>query len=143
MTYKLAAIPQTLVEPIWAQLEPHIARVVSIVDEETTIEVVKEKAISGDVLLLSVCKGTDIIAVLTMDIRDFDTGMKALYIPMLAGDEFFEWFDQAFTVVKAIAKDFGCSQIRAAGRRGWTKALKPHGWEEQYTIIKYDVEGTK
>lgn len=139
MSYKIAAVPQTLVESVWHMLEPHIKRVVEIVDEETTIDTVKEKAICGDVLLLAISKESDIIAVMTLDIRDFDTGMKALFIPMLGGDEFFEWFDQAFAVVKAIAKDFGCSQIRAAGRRGWTKALRPHGWEEQYTIIKYDI----
>jgi len=138
--YKIAAIPQTLVKSIWDRLAPHIARVIEIVDEETTIEHVKTKAISGDLLILAICKCDDIVAVLTLDIRDFDTGMKALYIPMLGGDEFFNWYEQAFEVVKAIAKDFKCTQIRAAGRRGWPKALKSIGWEEQYTVIKYNVE---
>ena len=137
--YKIAAIPQMLVETIWDRLTPHIERVVKIVDEETTIEHVKNKAISGDLLILAICKDVDIIAAITLDIRDFDTGMKALYIPMLGGDEFFEWYEQAFEIIKTIAKSFGCSQIRAAGRRGWPRALKSIGWEEQYTIIKYDM----
>ena len=138
--YKIAAIPQTLVEAVWDRLTPHIERVIAIVDEETTIEHVKSKALSGNLLVLAICKDSDIIAALTLDIRDFDTGMKALYIPMLGGDEFFDWYEQAFEVVKAIAKDFKCTQIRAAGRRGWTRALKSIGWEEQYTVIKYIVE---
>jgi hypothetical protein len=140
MTYKIAAIPQTLVEPIWDKILPHIKRVVDIFDDETTVEHVKNKAIAGDLLILAICRGANIVAVLTLDIRELDTGIRALYMPMLGGDEFFDWYEQTFEVVKAIARDFKCTQIRAAGRRGWIRAVKPIGWKEQYTIIKYDME---
>ncbi len=140
MTYKIAALPQPLIEPIWPLVAPHIARVVKMVDDETTLEHVKAKALAGDVLIVAVSKGSDVIAAFTADIREFDTGMKALYIPMLAGDNLNEWLHQAMNVMHAVAKDFKCDQMRACGRRGWTKVLKDIGWEEQYTVIKFDVE---
>jgi hypothetical protein len=138
--YKIAAIPQTLIEAVWDKVLPHIARVVELVEDETTVEHVKTKAISGELLILAICNEAKVVAALTLEVRTFDTDMKALYIPMLGGDEFFDWYEQAFEVVKAIAKDFNCVQIRAAGRRGWTKTLKHIGWEEQYVVIKYNVE---
>jgi len=140
MTYKIAAIPQTLVESIWDKILPHIRRVVDLFDDEATVEHVKNKAVAGDLLVLAICKEADIIAVLTLDIRVLDTGIRVLYMPMLGGNEFFDWYEQTFEVVKAIAKDFNCTQIRGAGRRGWIKAVKPIGWKEQYTVIKYDME---
>lgn len=140
MNYKIAALPQTLVEPMWPMVEPFIARVIGLVEEETTSACIKEKAIAGDVLIIVICKGADIIAAMTADIRVYDTGLKALHMPQLGGDEFFEWRDQLNDVVTAVAKDFGCDQLRIIGRRGWVKALKDLGWEEQYVVLKKDLE---
>lgn len=139
MTYKIAALPQTLVDPLWPNLEPHLARVVELVSDETSLEIVKQKAISGEVLILVVVKGPDIIAVLTGDIRDYDTGLKVMHIGMLGGDDFFEWRNQMQDVLVAISMDFCCDQVRIVGRKGWQRALKDIGWEEQYTVMKFDT----
>jgi hypothetical protein len=139
MSYKIAALPQTLIEPMWETVKPHLERVIELVADETTIEHIFDKALSGEVLIIVICKGVDIIAAMTADIRSYDTGLKALHIPQLGGDDFFEWRDQLDSVLFAIAKDFNCSQLRIVGRRGWVKALKDLGWEEQYVILKKDV----
>lgn len=139
--YKVAAIPVTLIEALWDRLVPHLERVVAIVEDEINIDKVKEHAMNGDVLLVTICKGPDIIAVLTMDVRVFDTGIKALYLPMIGGDEMYEWADQFLTVAKAIAKDFGCTQLRGmAARKGWTRFVKERGWQESYMVIKCELE---
>jgi hypothetical protein len=140
MSYKIAALPQTLIEPMWSAVEPHLARVTDIVSDETTTKHIREKALTGEVLIIVICKGADIIAAMTADIRTYDTGLKALHIPQLGGDDFFEFRDQLDLVITAIAKDFGCDQLRVIGRRGWVKALKDLGWEEQYVVLKKDLE---
>lgn len=137
--FKIAALPQTFIEPVWHLIEPHIARVTEIVDDETTPMHIKEKALIGEVLIITISEGDKIIAALTADIRTYDTGMKALHLPHLGGDKFFQWRDQLNIVVNAIAKDFDCQQLRIVGRRGWVKALKDLGWEEQYVVLKKDI----
>lgn len=51
-----------------------------------------------------------------------------------------EWMDRFLDIVKAIAKDFNCTELRGiAARKGWMRKLKPLGWSEVSTIIKCDV----
>tara|TARA_R110002167_G_scaffold252882_8_gene459258 strand:- start:2946 stop:3359 length:414 start_codon:yes stop_codon:yes gene_type:complete len=38
-----------------------------------------------------------------------------------------------------IAKVAGCVRFEIRGRRGFLRALKPHGWDETYTVIGKDV----
>lgn len=139
MSYKIAALPQTLIEPVWPMITPHLEKVLDLVSDELTLEGIKSKAISGDILILTVCKGPDIIAALTLEIRTYETGLRVLHLPHLGGDEFFEWRPQMDTVVESIAKDFDCHQLRIVGRRGWIKALKDLGWEEHYVVVKKDL----
>jgi hypothetical protein len=139
MSYKIAALPQTLVQPVWPLIVEHLERVVALVSDETTIEHILERALSGEVLIIVISKGEAIVAALTADIRTYDTGLNALHIPHLGGEDFDEWRDQLDSVLYAIAKDFNCNQLRIVGRRGWVKALKDLGWEEQYVVLKKDI----
>jgi len=37
--------------------------------------------------------------------------------------------------VEKAALDAGCVKLSVTGRRGWVKALLPHGWEEKHTTV--------
>lgn len=139
MSYKIAALPQTLIEPMWNSVVPHLERVIELVADETSLDSIFQKSLSGEMLIILICEGASIIAAVTAEIRIYDSGFKALHIPQLGGDKFFEWRDQLDSVLNAIAKDFNCSQLRIVGRRGWIKALKDLGWEEQYVVLKKEV----
>ena len=44
--------------------------------------------------------------------------------------------------VEKAALDAGCVKLSVTGRRGWVKALIPHGWEEKHTTVhKNLIEG--
>jgi len=58
---------------------------------------------------------------------------KVLHI-FLAGGELKQITDMQDDVI-AWAKNQGCSALSLSGRHGWTKALKPLGWESKLTYM--------
>lgn len=135
----IAAIPVNLIDVVWPQAEPLLKKAIDLTNE-VTLESVYSRLKSGDDLLLTVSKGPDIIAAITLEIRTFDSGVKALWLPLVGGDMMAEWMDRVLEVSEAIAKDFSCGELRGiAVRKGWMRKLAPLGWEEVCTIVKKTV----
>lgn len=138
--YKIAAIPIPLVDVVWHIVEPILQRVVDVSHDEISCESIKEHVLKGNVLLLAICRDDQIIAVNTAEVRTFDTGKKALYIPVVGGEDLDNWMDQFLNVAKLIAVEHGCEELRGiAVRRGWLKKLAPLGWKENCTIVSFDL----
>ena len=139
--FKIAALPVTLIELLWDRLEPFIDNVVRYSHNEATTETAKEQMLAGNVLTVVVCEDQEIIALTLLEIRTFDTGEKALFIPIFGGSKMAEWTDQMLNVLHAIAKDFGCTQLRGIGaRKGWVRYLKTKGWEEYSVTVGCEVK---
>jgi hypothetical protein len=131
VNYQITPVPQTLIEFLWPQIEGFIQSVVDVSHDEVTVESIKSRLIEGSSLLLVTSRLGEIIAATMIEIRTFDSGIKALYIPVVGGTEMDNWSDQFFRIVHAIAKDFGCRELRGlAARKGWVRKLKDKGWEE-------------
>lgn len=63
-----------------------------------------------------------------------------LYIPITAGSDLDEWMDEFLEIAAAVARDYECVELRGlAARQGWLKKLKPYGWEEVFTTIRYRI----
>ena len=140
--YILAALPVTMVDFLWNQIEPHLVKVVELAHNEITLESTKKKIKNGDTLLIMVLKDQDIIAVNTLEVRNFESGLKCQYIPCVGGEDFDGWVHQFFEYCKMIAKEFNCTEIRGcAVRKGWLRKLSQLGyeWTDLSTIIKYEV----
>lgn len=136
----IAACPATLIGLIWDRVVPHLEKPIALSHGEVTLESIKARIMSSDVLLITVSRGTEIIAVNTVEVRTSESGLRALYIPLIGGSEMNEWMDRFLDIVRAIAKDFNCTELRGiAARKGWMRKLKPLGWSEVSTIIKCDV----
>ena len=139
--YIIAAVPVTLIDVVWSQCIKHIERVVERSHGELTLESVKEKLLKGNALLVTINKGSEIVAVNTMEVRIFESGVRAMYIPITGGDDLDGWQEQFEKVAGAIAKDFNCTELRAlAVRRGWEKKLIPSGWENVHMVMRKQIE---
>lgn len=138
--YVVAGIPQNLIEVLWDDLAPHLQRVVDVAHNEITLDSIKAKALRGDSLIVPICKGKEIVAVNTVEVRTFDSGEKALFIPVTGGDELDGWMEQFLEVAKGIAKDYQCTKLRGvAARKGWLRVLKNQGWKEVNISIECEV----
>ena len=136
----IAACPCTMILLIWERVVPLLELSIALAHGEVTINTLKQKLLRGEALLITVSRGADIIAVNTVEVRHFESGLKALYIPLIGGTEMEEWMDRFLNIVSAIGKDLGCTELRGiAARKGWIRKLKPRGWSEVSTIIKCDI----
>lgn len=140
MNFTIAAIPATMIDLVWDRLIPHLERVVNTAPDEVSLDQIYNHAKLGNVLIVAICKGSDIVAAVTLEVRTFESGLRTLHLPAVGGNEMMEWMDQFLDVAKAIAKDLNCTQLRgAAVRSGWMRVLKDRGWSEVYTIVKCEV----
>jgi hypothetical protein len=136
----IAAVPCTMIDLIWDKVVPFMKMVEEKSPEDVVGEVVKEELIKGNQLLATISRGSDIIAINVLEVRTLDTGIKVLYIPITAGAEMELWLDRFLGIAEAIAKDYNCVELRGlAVRNGWLRKLKPYGWEELFTTIRYKI----
>lgn len=135
----IGAVPATMINLIWDKVKPLIDLVVDKSDD-VDVTIVKERLESGENMLVAIMRDQDIIAVNVLDIRLTDTGIKYLSIPITGGSELDAWVGDFLQIAEAIAKDYGCSEIRGvAVRDGWLRKLKPYGWKPLYTAIRYKI----
>lgn len=136
----IAIVPCTMIELIWDKVEPLIKMVQEKAPDDIDISVVKDDLILANQQLITISRGTEIIAVNVLALKTLDTGVKALYIPITAGEELDEWIDRFLEIVIEIAKGYGAMELRGiAIRPGWLRKLKSHGWEESFTTIRYKI----
>lgn len=139
--YHFQIVPIGLIEVLWDKIEPHVHRVVEASAGEITCESVKQKALADKCGIIAVVKGNEIVAVNTIEVCTYDSGMKALLIPVVGGTEAFEWGPAFLAECNQLAKSLGCSEMRGfSSRPAWLKVLKDYGWYESHYVIKRDVE---
>ena len=136
----ISAVPCTMIDMIWDKVEPLVQLVVEKSPEDIVSEVTKDHLVNGDLLLITISRGSDIIAINVLDIRTLDSGIKALYVCITSGSEMSLWMDNFLEFVIAIAKSHNCIEIRGfAVRNGWIRKLKPYGWEELFVTLRYKI----
>jgi hypothetical protein len=127
--------PLTIVDR-WDELLPHIERLVGMSNGEFTNDSIRDRAVSGNSVLVAVSKDDKIIAVTTAEVVSYDSGLRSLLIPIVCGDEFMSWAPEWFEKMKELAVKFNCTELRGmAARDGWIRLLKPYGWHENHVVI--------
>ncbi len=138
--HNITAIPATLIEIVWPLISDKLSLVVDKVPNELSLNSIKEKALKGETLVVVVSKESNVLAAITLEIKVFDTGLKAMYIPAIGGEEFFEWETEVFDAIKGLSKLYDCQEVRAvAARTGWHRLAKNRQWEEVYTTFKFKL----
>jgi hypothetical protein len=136
--------PLTIVNR-WEELLPHLERVIKVSNDEFTTESIKARAVSGNsVMIVIIDKDNKIEAVTTAEVVTYDSGLRSLLVPIIGGSHFFEWAPDWFEIVKALAVQLNCSELRGfAVRDGWMRILKSRGWHENHCVITYQLEAPK
>jgi hypothetical protein len=63
---------------------------------------------------------------------------QSCYHVFLAGGDMDEIIGLHEEII-ACARADGCSAITLTGRRGWARALLPHGWTEAHTTMRLEI----
>lgn len=136
----IAVIPATIIELIWSKVEALIESVAEKAPDDVVTSIIKDELLAGNKLLLMAAKGANVIGVGVLEVRVLDSGVRTLYIPIIAGSEMDEWMDKGFEVIEQIAKDYNCTELRGlAVRKGWLRKLESYGWEVAYTTLRCKI----
>jgi hypothetical protein len=135
--YKIVALPTSLVPVLWDKMIPHLQKAIEISNGELTEEGVKGALVSGNQMALLICREESVVAVHTLEIKELSEGLRVLHINAIGGDEMDSWFEQYVLVMRAIAKDLNCTEVRGcAVRDGWLKYLKSTGFEKISSTVR-------
>lgn len=138
MDYQFTIVPIPLISHIWDKVLPLIEDVVDKAPDDLNADNCLDSLLSFNSILVTVTKGNELIAVNTLRIQELESGTKALYIPITSGTELEGWMPKFLEFAEGLGKEYGCSELRGlAARKGWQRKLKPHGWEEVFTTIRY------
>lgn len=139
---KFSICPSNMVEAVWCQISGLLEPVVALSHGETSLDTILEDLISGNQGLIVVTDGPEVVAAITTQFRDFDTGKRVLYMPNVGGVRMSEWLDELIVILKRMAAQGGASEIRGyMARKGWSKVLMDdRDWDPVYQVMSCKVE---
>lgn len=133
----IASVPSNLIDLVWDQMVPILDMCIRKAPDDLVASVVYEQLKTNNSMLLMVYRGPKVIAINVLDIKVLDSGVRVLYIPIIAGSEMDVWLEEAHRICVQIAKDYNCTELRGiAVRKGWMSKLQPYGWEEMFTTVR-------
>ena len=121
-----------------AHFQPYLEELVDTLDGEMNEEQILEAIRNRTVTLCGWYNNGVLGCYLIFELEELRNKEKALVVSGVIGETFgdYEEFHQA---CELIAKQHGCTKLKARGRRGIWRKYKPLGYKEQYTVYSYDV----
>lgn len=113
----------------WPAVRPWIENACTKGDGWWTIGALENLLADGKAALWVLSDDTGPIAAVVTTICDWD-GDKVAEIVITGGEGILENAPEHFGKIDAWARALGAVEIVMRGRRGWARALKPHGYEE-------------
>lgn len=138
-----SVVPPAMIPVIWSDIVWYLEKVVRVSSGELSLDSVYQSMIEGKCVTIIVIDGQQIIGINTVEIFTFNSGLKALYIPIIGGERIDEWGVEFFNICKDYAKQVGCTELRGlAARAGWMRKLasKDLKWKKCYEVIKYELD---
>jgi hypothetical protein len=136
----ISAIAKELLALVWPKVCPMIESAINHSNGELSIGSVYDKINKSEILLLTISKDGDIIATLTIDKRDFDSGKRIMSVVTAGGSDMRLWIVEVNETLMKLAKEHGCEEIYITGREGWVKVLNEIGYKKIHTTVSMKVE---
>ena len=136
------AIPPLLIPVLWDKFSDYLKPVVEVSSDELTLESIKQHMKDNKCSTILVLEDDKILGVCTTEVHAFDSGLKALYVPIIGGIRIDEWGIDFFKLCEEFARTIGCTEIRGhACRQGWLRKLARHNlnWKRCYEVISYEL----
>ena len=123
----------------WDEIEPFVSAAVDESNGELTIESVKSKVEAGEIAIATVFSDDTLVAAISFDIVEFDSGLRAINIQCAGGTMMDQWFEEVEAIANCLAKSHNCSKIYIIGRQGWARQMKGLGYKKVHTVIAKEV----
>lgn len=131
----IAAIPRNQVDDHWLKVKPLLESALEYGDGDLTIEDVYSDLMDGTQVLLVVYDGP-IKAAITMEMVK-GRRKRWMNTVLCGGSDTNDWLPEWMDAAEELAREQG-AELMVTGRRGWLKKLKPFGFQEAYTVARYE-----
>lgn len=132
-------VPSVYADVVWPLVESWIAAACEYADGLITADDILKEIIRAERQLWVIEMDGMPVAAATTRIDVHPTGVRVLSIPTMGGKGMDAWLGPWVDTLRRYAKEQGCKGIEASGRRGWTRALKKHGWQERCVTVTTEV----
>jgi len=134
-------VPKNLVPFIWPRVAKLFEKSIELACGECTENTEYDKLMTGRTSLFIVQdKDFNISLAFTTHVMEYDTGLRAMYIPMMGGTGLDSLCHIFMPAAIGIAKINKCTEIRGMSvRNGWLRKLKKYGWESVHEVIHYKI----
>lgn len=137
----ISAIKPELIGVIWPSVEHLVQSAVDHSNGELSTSGIKKRIISKDMILIVIyAEDHSVIAVATLEKRNFEDNKSVLLITTTGGKRMSDWISDALDVADSIAKEHGCDELYVVGRKGWNKVLKAKGFGVIHSVLSRKVK---
>ncbi len=141
MTWTVTLVPPEAVNDLWPTVAPLLEPALVYAGGRIDLVSVKEW-LDDQRYLLWVAYPEDKIIRVAFATREARYPRRSmLVIDVCGGSDMRGWVSDATRIFQSFARDRGFDGVEMFGRRGWTGALKPHGWSE--TTVLCEIEAAK
>ena len=139
--FEMVVLPMRDAINLWDTVVwPLLAPAVALSNGESTEASLKQRVKIEEVSVVLAIFGGDPKLAFTLEVTEYDSGLRVLSLPYISGNGIAELLADCFEELKQIARQSSCTEIRGMSvRRGWMKVLKPLGWEPVHEVIKCNV----
>lgn len=123
----------------WDEIEPFVSAAVDESNGELTAESVKARVEIGEIAIATVFSDDTLVAAISFDIVEFDSGLRVINIQCAGGTMMHQWFEQVEAIANNLAKHHNCTKIYIIGRQGWARQMKGLGYSTIHTVISKEV----
>jgi len=138
--FRVSAIPIAEVPNYWPLVKHFFEILVARNPETMSIEVLEERLVEGDYILIILTEGSEIKLALTADVVNTDSGKRILEFPHFCGTDMDKWLPVLMDNMADLAKDFECWAVRTVhSRLGMGKTLKQYGGKVTSVTVEFNV----
>lgn len=121
----------------WPHVTEYLQKAIDRADGRWNLESIRQKLLSRD-MQLWVIVSNKILAAGISQIVEYPL-RKVCVVSFLGGEELSLWHDKSIATIERAALDWGCDDVDVQGRKGWERAMKRHGYEQTYCVIRKHI----
>lgn len=126
----------------WPEIEPFVQMAIDHSNGEFSMEGIQKRIENKEIAVCTIFDSDirKLIAVITFEMTNFDSGMKILTIQCAGGARMDEWIPQIDSIAISMARRHGCQKVYIVGRKGWERKLRDIGYEHAHTVLSKEVD---
>tara|TARA_Y100001963_G_scaffold139488_1_gene205373 strand:- start:121 stop:531 length:411 start_codon:yes stop_codon:yes gene_type:complete len=135
----ITPVPIKYFHLVWDSAREHLLRFEKRTGCPFTVDEIGEAVLNEEQQLwILVDEEEKITGAIVTQVLGYPRG-KSLEIMACAGKDMDDYLYDSMSMFEDFARTNGCDSIRLEGRRGWSKILKPYGFEEAAVVLERKI----